>query len=72
MFKEIPNETFDERESRILEFWKAKHIFEKSVDERVGCPSFTQYDGPPFATGLPHYGTISPEPSRMWSCDIKR
>ncbi len=56
MFDEIPNETFDEREVRILQFWKAKRIFERSVEERIDLPFFSQYDGPPFATGLPHYG----------------
>lgn len=56
MFKEVEKETFDEREKRILKFWKEGEIFERSVDERKGQPQFAFYDGPPFATGLPHYG----------------
>jgi isoleucyl-tRNA synthetase len=56
MFEEIPSESFDEREQRILNFWKKQRIFEKSVEERIDRPNFSQYDGPPFATGLPHYG----------------
>lgn len=56
MFEELPAESFDEREQRILAFWKRQRIFEKSVEERINRPNFSQYDGPPFATGLPHYG----------------
>ena len=56
MFEEILNETFDERELRVLRYWKDNHIFEKSVREREQNPYFSFYDGPPFATGLPHYG----------------
>lgn len=58
MFKEIQNEKFDEREKRILQLWKDRNIFEKSVDSRREKPLFAFYDGPPFATGLPHYGHI--------------
>jgi isoleucyl-tRNA synthetase len=56
MFDEIGNESFDERELRILKFWKEQKIFERSIEERILQPTFSQYDGPPFATGLPHYG----------------
>jgi isoleucyl-tRNA synthetase len=56
MFDEIHNETFDERENRILSFWHSQRIFERSVEERSHRPLFSFYDGPPFATGLPHYG----------------
>lgn len=56
MFEEIQDESFDQREQRILAFWREKRIFERSVEERAKQPYFSQYDGPPFATGLPHYG----------------
>lgn len=56
MFEEVKQESFDERELRILNFWKDKRIFERSVEERTHQPHFSFYDGPPFATGLPHYG----------------
>lgn len=56
MFDEIENESFDEREKRILKFWKDERIFERSVEEKKQKPLFSFYDGPPFATGLPHYG----------------
>lgn len=58
MFKEIQNETFDVRERHILKFWQDQQIFNRSVKERQQCPHFTFYDGPPFATGLPHYGHL--------------
>lgn len=56
MFDEVKNESFDQREEEVLAFWQAERIFEKSVEERQNCPLFSFYDGPPFATGLPHYG----------------
>lgn len=58
MFKEIENESFDERESRILNFWKSADIFQKSLEQRKNSNYFIFYDGPPFATGLPHYGHL--------------
>ncbi len=56
MFQEIPQESFDEREKRILQYWAKERIFERSVEERRDRPLFSFFDGPPFATGLPHYG----------------
>lgn len=58
MFEEIPQESFDERETRILDFWNKNNIFKRSVDENSEKPLFAFYDGPPFATGLPHYGHL--------------
>ena len=49
---------FSKKEEEILEFWKEKKIFEKSLKQREGAPIFSFYDGPPFATGLPHYGHL--------------
>lgn len=47
---------FPEMERDLLKFWEENNTFEKSLDE--SNPSFTFYDGPPFATGLPHYGHL--------------
>ncbi len=58
MFDEVPQESFDEREKKVLQFWQKEGLFEKSVAQRRHCPLFAFYDGPPFATGLPHYGHI--------------
>jgi len=37
----------------ILAFWEANQIFEKSVSSREGKPTFTFYEGPPSANGMP-------------------
>ncbi|MEK9185805.1 MAG: class I tRNA ligase family protein, partial [Patescibacteria group bacterium] len=52
-----------EREEEILKFWKENGIFEKSLEKNkgrlpAGRQEFVFYDGPPFATGLPHYGSL--------------
>ena len=46
------------REEATLALWQEKKIFEKSLEQTKGGAPFTFYDGPPFATGLPHYGHI--------------
>lgn len=58
MFVINQRESFPEREKKVLDFWKSNKIFEKSLKERESAPLFSTYDGPPFATGLPHYGHI--------------
>ncbi len=45
-------------EQEIQQFWEDNQIFEKSVQARPADDSFVFYDGPPFATGLPHYGHL--------------
>lgn len=45
-------------EQRIAAFWREHKIFERTIQERPADKQFTFYDGPPFATGLPHYGHI--------------
>lgn len=53
--------TISEKELEILKFWEEKKIFEKSVEMPAGeSPkgTFSFYDGPPFATGMPHHGTL--------------
>ena len=54
--KYLSNGTIDEKETLIQKFWKDNAIFEKSVEK--GGEDYTFYDGPPFATGLPHHGHI--------------
>lgn len=59
MFKpveSIPN--FPEIEKRVLEYWKKNKTFEKSLEIREKSPRWTFLDGPPFVTGLPHYGSL--------------
>jgi len=45
-------------EERILKFWQENKIFEQSLKKNEGKKEYVFYDGPPFATGLPHYGHI--------------
>ncbi len=47
-----------ENEQKTLEFWTKQNIFEKSLEQTKKGKEFIFYDGPPFATGLPHYGHI--------------
>ena len=47
-----------QREESILSFWKERKIFEKSIEKDSPRGEFVFYDGPPFATGLPHYGSL--------------
>lgn len=53
-----PDVDLPRQEHTILELWERGKIFEKSVEGRAGAKPFRFYDGPPFATGLPHYGHI--------------
>lgn len=48
------------REEEMLAFWQKEKIFEKSLAQTEKRESFVFYDGPPFATGLPHYGHFLP------------
>lgn len=58
MFEANGKESFPEKEVKVLNFWKEEKVFEKSLEGRAGKPLFSFYDGPPFATGLPHYGHL--------------
>ena len=55
-----PKVSFPKQEEKILKFWEDNKIFEKSVSQREGCDEYVFYDGPPFATGLPHFGHFIP------------
>ena len=47
-----------QREEKILQFWKENKIFEKTLEKKAPKGEFVFYDGPPFATGLPHAGSL--------------
>ena len=60
------------REEEMLAFWNEHDIFHKSVEKDAPNGDFVFYDGPPFATGLPHYGhilagTIKDAIPRFWT-----
>lgn len=52
----VPN--FPEIEEKILKFWKDNKVFEKSIEQRPEHKTWTFLDGPPFVTGMPHYGSL--------------
>ncbi len=45
-------------EKDVLGFWQENNTFKKSLELRKDSPEYVFYDGPPFATGLPHYGHL--------------
>ncbi len=49
-----------QREEQILRFWNEQGIFKKSLEKEAPKGDFVFYDGPPFATGEPHYGHVVP------------
>lgn len=58
-FKKVdPKMNLPKMEEEILKFWEENNIFEKSLGIRKNAPLYSFYDGPPFATGLPHHGHL--------------
>uniref|UniRef100_UPI00398E942B isoleucine--tRNA ligase, cytoplasmic isoform X2 n=1 Tax=Pristiophorus japonicus TaxID=55135 RepID=UPI00398E942B len=49
---------FPAEEEQILKIWKQLDCFQECLKQAKTRPRYTFYDGPPFATGLPHYGHI--------------
>lgn len=59
MFKPIsPKVDFPKLEESINQYWKENKIFEKSITSRPEDKRWTFLDGPPFVTGMPHYGSL--------------
>ncbi len=59
MYKKVSTDmNFVGREKEVEKFWDENHIFEKSMEEREGCPDYIFYDGPPTANGKPHIGHV--------------
>jgi len=50
--------SFPDMEERITAYWKKHRIFERSIEERPENKTYVFYDGPPFATGMPHHGHL--------------
>ncbi len=58
-FRSVSNQVnFPQMEEKILKFWQDNRTFDKSLEQRKHGDEFVFYDGPPFATGLPHYGHL--------------
>ncbi|KKY17007.1 putative isoleucyl-trna synthetase [Phaeomoniella chlamydospora] len=63
---------FAKEEEKTLERWREINAFQRQIELSKGRKPYTFYDGPPFATGLPHYGhllasTIKDIVPRYWS-----
>ena len=69
--------SFPALEEEVLKFWEENNTFQKSIDMRDKNNSYVFFDGPPFATGLPHYGhilasTMKDVVPRYWTMRGKR
>jgi len=60
MTTEVPPSHIDfpKAEEDVMELWNKLDAFATSLKQSKGKPKYSFYDGPPFATGLPHYGHI--------------
>lgn len=73
----MQKKSFPEIEKEIIKYWEENQTFEKSVEQRDEKDLYVFYDGPPFATGLPHYGhivagTMKDVVPRYWTMKGKR
>ncbi|SVD34026.1 uncharacterized protein METZ01_LOCUS386880, partial [marine metagenome] len=64
--------SFPETERAVMKRWEERRTFERSIEQRSPIKNYSFYDGPPFATGLPHYGhllvgTIKDVVARYWT-----
>ncbi|MBP7708776.1 isoleucine--tRNA ligase [Candidatus Pacearchaeota archaeon] len=50
--------TIPDQEKEIIEFWRKDKTFEKSLKQTLKSKPYIFYDGPPFATGTPHQGSL--------------
>ena len=61
MFEPVNNKVeFPKMEEDVLKLWSEKDIYKKSIEQRPADNEYVFYDGPPFATGLPHFGHFVP------------
>ena len=59
MFRQVDSRpNFNDLENKLLKYWKDNKIFEKSISSRPENKKWNFVDGPPFITGLPHYGSL--------------
>lgn len=52
------NFSIPEMEQQVLQFWREHQTFAKSLANTKNNQRYVFYDGPPFATGLPHHGHL--------------
>ena len=71
-FENVEEPNFPKMEEKILELWRKIKAFETQLEKTKDCPPYTFLDGPPFATGMPHYGhltagTLKDVVTRYWT-----
>jgi isoleucyl-tRNA synthetase len=49
---------FPKEEEKVIAYWREIDAFQTSLKLSEGKPEYVFFDGPPFATGLPHYGHL--------------
>ena len=52
-FKEYKQLSLSKTHKEILENWRKNDVFNQSIEGRIGNPTFTFYEGPPSANGMP-------------------
>ena len=53
MYPTLKQLNWPQIEAEILAFWEQESVFQQSVDQRHDAPSFTFFEGPPSANGMP-------------------
>ena len=64
--RESKDLSFAAEEERILQFWDEVDAFNTQLKRRESSKPYSFYDGPPFATGLPHYGHLLAGTIKVW------
>lgn len=54
----IKHFSFPKEEEKVIAYWREIDAFRTSLEQSEGRPVYSFFDGPPFATGLPHYGHL--------------
>ena len=71
-FTDVPERhDFPQGEEEILKWWEENDTFRESLRLSEGRKRWSFYDGPPFATGLPHYGHILAGTIKVAQCRSK-
>ncbi|MFY0605716.1 MAG: isoleucine--tRNA ligase [Cyclobacteriaceae bacterium] len=52
-YQEYKQVNYPEIADKVLQYWEDENIFDKSINERQGAPTFTFFEGPPSANGTP-------------------
>lgn len=59
--------TMGEIAKQIAGVWDSEGTFKRLQEQRKDAPQYRIFDGPPFATGIPHYGHFLPMTIKDWA-----